>query len=190
MKSITVRLDEELKSRAENVLDTLDVNPTQAITHLYQYIAVNGRLPFRVNITAETPEDVYREALRRATAVSKSLDAMQNLPNLGERSALELSAFNQGVVPTMFAAADAATYIRANRDFMNTLRPRGDGSFHPEVSWPLVAHYLTQAETALSEAAGTFDLTDAVFTTARFIRRHTDELAAYLNAPEACADIN
>lgn len=189
--SITVRLDEQLKLRTESVLEALGSNPTQAITHLYHYVAAHGRLPFRVNVSAETPEDVYREALRRATAVSKSLDAMQKLPYLSERASLELSAYDLGVSETIYAAADAATYILANLDFMNTLPPRGDGSFSPGVAWPLVLVYLNQAGGALADAGGTTgDQPDSLHTPSRLLGRHVAALADYLNAPEAGADVS
>ena len=79
-KSITVRIDDELKAGAEVVLARLGVSPTEAVTCLYQYLAQHGKLPFRIRMLTESPEDVFTALLRRVRTVHDLIVAVAGLP--------------------------------------------------------------------------------------------------------------
>lgn len=63
-KRIQVKIDKDLASDVEEVLDDLGLTPTTAITMFYKRIAGNGRIPFDVALTEE--EKLNRE-LEKAT---------------------------------------------------------------------------------------------------------------------------
>lgn len=46
MAAVNVRIDEELKVRADEVFGALNVSATEAITRLYRYVVDHGSLPF------------------------------------------------------------------------------------------------------------------------------------------------
>ncbi|MFV9671440.1 type II toxin-antitoxin system RelB/DinJ family antitoxin [Pantoea sp. KXB25] len=66
METVTVRIEDHLKAQAEDVLARHGVSPTEAVNHLYLYVAQHSRLPFRVRPVSESPEDVYRSLLQQA----------------------------------------------------------------------------------------------------------------------------
>ncbi|WP_313159039.1 type II toxin-antitoxin system RelB/DinJ family antitoxin [Mixta calida] len=80
MKTVTVRIEEQLKAQAEEVLARHGVTPTEAVNHLYLYLAQHGKLPFRVRPVSESPEDVYRSLLLRVRAVSPMISSVAGLP--------------------------------------------------------------------------------------------------------------
>lgn len=80
MKTVTVRIEDQLKAQAEDVLVRHGVSPTEAINHLYLYLAQHGRLPFRVRPVSESPEDVYRSLLQQVRAVITLISSVTGLP--------------------------------------------------------------------------------------------------------------
>jgi addiction module RelB/DinJ family antitoxin len=80
VKTVTVRIEDQLKAQAEEVLARHGVSPTEAVNHLYLYLAQHGRLPFRVRPVSESPEDVYRTLLLQVRAVSPLISSVAGLP--------------------------------------------------------------------------------------------------------------
>ncbi|MDE8559333.1 type II toxin-antitoxin system RelB/DinJ family antitoxin [Pantoea vagans] len=80
MKTINVRIEDQLKAQAEDVLARHGVSPTEAVNHLYLYLVQHGRLPFRVRPVSESPVDVYRSLLRQVRAVSPLIRSVAGLP--------------------------------------------------------------------------------------------------------------
>ncbi|HDL6887638.1 TPA: type II toxin-antitoxin system RelB/DinJ family antitoxin [Yersinia enterocolitica] len=66
MATINVRIDDELKSQADEVLKRLQASPTQVITALYQYIATKKKLPFVVTTDVSTPEELNQRLVSHA----------------------------------------------------------------------------------------------------------------------------
>lgn len=81
MKTVTVRIEDQLKAQAEDVLARHGVSPTEAVNHLYLYVAQHGRLPFRVRPVSESPEDVFSTLLKGLRTVKRLIDAVAGLPN-------------------------------------------------------------------------------------------------------------
>lgn len=80
MKTVTVRIEDQLKAQAEEVLARHGVSPTAAVNHLYLYLVQHGRLPYRVRPVSESPEDVYRTLLLQVRAVSPLISSVAGLP--------------------------------------------------------------------------------------------------------------
>lgn len=80
MKTVTVRIEDQLKAQAEEVLARHGVSPTEAVNHLYLYLAQHGQLPFRVRPVSESPEDVYSNMLQQVRAVNTLLVSVSGLP--------------------------------------------------------------------------------------------------------------
>lgn len=80
MKTVTVRVEDQLKALAEEIMAEHGVSPTEAVNHLYLYVAQHGRLPFRVLKQSQTPEDVYRAMLHRVRSVTGLLAAVAGFP--------------------------------------------------------------------------------------------------------------
>lgn len=132
MKSITIRLDDQLKSSAESVLDALGVSPTQAITQLYQYVAEHGRLPFRQITRTESPEDVVYEALRRTTLAHDALIDLQH-------TAPEKPGYDAKLRTTAAAISTASGYVTANLNFMAEFPATEKGKLAHVWSWSMMA---------------------------------------------------
>lgn len=47
MATINIRIDDELKSRAYTELEKLGVTPSEVLRQTLEYVAQNGRLPFK-----------------------------------------------------------------------------------------------------------------------------------------------
>lgn len=80
MKTVTVRIEDHLKAQAEEVLARHGVSPTEAVNHLYLYLAQHGQLPFRVRPVSESPEDVYSNMLQQVRAVNTLIVSVSGLP--------------------------------------------------------------------------------------------------------------
>ncbi|MBD8170356.1 type II toxin-antitoxin system RelB/DinJ family antitoxin [Erwinia persicina] len=80
MKTVTVRIEDQLKAQAEEVLARHGVSPTEAVNHLYLYLAQHGQLPFRVRPVSESPEDVYSNMLQQVRAVNTLIVSVSGLP--------------------------------------------------------------------------------------------------------------
>ncbi|MEZ0585532.1 type II toxin-antitoxin system RelB/DinJ family antitoxin [Erwinia sp. STN24] len=150
MKSITVRLDDELKAQAEAVLEHLGVSSTQAITHLYLYLAQHGQLPYRIRPVAESPEDVYRATLHRVRAVTGLLTTVAALPadaverrDLTELCSVRCLRLRQDIAGNApFLAAAICT----------DPLPRTDGE-DAGLYWRWIGENLARAENAIDQAA-------------------------------------
>lgn len=80
MKTVTVRIEDQLKAQAEEVLARHGVSPTEAVNNLYLYLAQHGRLPFRVRPVSESPEEVYSDMLQQVRAVNTLIVSVSGLP--------------------------------------------------------------------------------------------------------------
>lgn len=151
MKSITVRLDEELKAQAEAVLARLEISPTQAITHLYLYLAQHGQLPFRVRPVAESPEEVYRATLARVRSVTELMTTVAGLPaEAYERAGMTELCLSR--------CLQLRQHIAGNVPFMAAVASPDALPWDPEedtgLYWQSVQEYLTQAENVLKASSG------------------------------------
>ncbi|HHD8103971.1 TPA: type II toxin-antitoxin system RelB/DinJ family antitoxin [Salmonella enterica] len=148
--SITVRLDDRLKAQAEAVLEELGVSSTQAITHLYLYLAQHGQLPFRVRAEAESPADVHRATLHRVRAVTGLLATVAGLPaDTAERRNMTELCY----IRCLRLRQD----IAKNTDFMAAVictdpLPREDGE-DTGLYWRRIRENLARAENAIDQAA-------------------------------------
>jgi addiction module RelB/DinJ family antitoxin len=114
MAMMNVRLDDTLKKAAEAVMKDLNATPTLCVTLLYKYIAEKGKLPFTVTELINTPEDIYREALKKTASVNSVLLHFSNITaGMNDESNESLSIF------TLNAIEETSQYLHANRDFMN-----------------------------------------------------------------------
>ncbi|EKS5411659.1 type II toxin-antitoxin system RelB/DinJ family antitoxin [Salmonella enterica] len=96
MATINARIDDDIKACADEVLKTLNISHTQAISALYQYIAETHRLPFQIITQVKTPADIRAEIyveLKRAHAslnlILRKIDDHENLNN--EEMVIELN---------------------------------------------------------------------------------------------------
>ncbi|MBB6117825.1 RHH-type rel operon transcriptional repressor/antitoxin RelB [Rahnella inusitata] len=67
MATINARIDDEIKTQADEVFKLLDISQTQAITAFYQYIAANRKLPFAVTMQVKSWEEVEKEIINKFT---------------------------------------------------------------------------------------------------------------------------
>ena len=65
MASINIRVDDELKARAYNELERLGVTPSEFMRQALQYVAEQGRLPFRPVLMTEEDEDLIATVQER-----------------------------------------------------------------------------------------------------------------------------
>ena len=77
MASINIRVDDELKARAYDELERLGVTPSEFMRQALQYVAEQGRLPFRPVLMSEDDEELVakvRERLATPQRVMVELD--------------------------------------------------------------------------------------------------------------------
>lgn len=77
MASINIRVDDELKARAYGELERLGVTPSEFMRQALQYVAEQGRLPFRPVLMSEDDETLVatvRERLATPQRVKVKLD--------------------------------------------------------------------------------------------------------------------
>ncbi len=77
MASINIRVDDELKARAYDELERLGVTPSEFVRQGLQYVAEQGRLPFRPVLMSEDDEELVatvRERLAAPQRVKVELD--------------------------------------------------------------------------------------------------------------------
>ncbi|EIO9954294.1 type II toxin-antitoxin system RelB/DinJ family antitoxin [Salmonella enterica] len=67
MATLNVRLDDKLKNEAYAVLEKLNITPTEAVRLLFQYVAENGRMPFKT-VTISDSEDALLQTVRERLA--------------------------------------------------------------------------------------------------------------------------
>ena len=74
---IHARIEPAIKQKAEGVLNSLGISPTEAIRIFYRQITLRGGLPFTVDLPTDCTADTLKKS-RRGDGVQKfeSLDAM------------------------------------------------------------------------------------------------------------------
>ncbi len=65
MASINIRIDDGLKSRSFAELEKLGVSPSDLLRQTLQYVADNGRLPFKPVLMNDEDEALLTEARKR-----------------------------------------------------------------------------------------------------------------------------
>ncbi|WP_048786975.1 type II toxin-antitoxin system RelB/DinJ family antitoxin [Pantoea vagans] len=150
MKSITVRLDDELKAQAEAALARLEISPTQAITHLYLYLAQHGQLPFRVRLLAESPEEVFRATLAHVRSVTELMTSVAGLPADADSRAGMTKLCQARCLQLRQRITDNAAFMAgtACRDPQTHLPDENVAQY-----WRWIQDHLIQAENALGQAA-------------------------------------
>lgn len=111
MSTVSVRIDDVLKERAETVLRDLGLNPTQGVTQFYEYLAEHGRLPFRVITRTETPEDVWLQATEKLAESIRFLRSLIRMAPDDMGNQISLSA----TPPALYRTS---AFIRTNHDFL------------------------------------------------------------------------
>lgn len=84
MATINARIDDDIKTQADEVLKILNISQTQAIAAFYQYIAEQKKLPFVITTVVKTQDDLAREStdlLAEAHAVISNLQAWTEKPD-------------------------------------------------------------------------------------------------------------
>jgi DNA-damage-inducible protein J len=71
-KTVTVRLDPELKDNAERILDELGLTVSQAISLFYRQVELHQGLPFDVRLPNETTRQALDDAKNRRNLTSFS----------------------------------------------------------------------------------------------------------------------
>nr|WP_314491037.1 type II toxin-antitoxin system RelB/DinJ family antitoxin [uncultured Pseudomonas sp.] len=77
MASINIRIDDELKARAYQELERLGVTPSELVRQALQYVAEQGKLPFRSVLMTEEDQDfiaIVKERLASPQRVKVQLD--------------------------------------------------------------------------------------------------------------------
>jgi RHH-type transcriptional regulator, rel operon repressor / antitoxin RelB len=77
MGSINLRIDDDLKTRSFAALEKLGVTPSEALRQMLEYIADNGRLPFKQVLLSDEDAEllaIVKERLRDPKPVRVSLD--------------------------------------------------------------------------------------------------------------------
>lgn len=72
MANVNVRINEDIKNKAENVFKNLGITPTTAITLFYNQVIRTNSIPFELK--ADVPNKVTRDAI-------SELDEMKKNPN-------------------------------------------------------------------------------------------------------------
>ena len=77
-KIIQVKVDSNLKEEAENILQTLDITPSQAINALYTQIVLCGGMPFGLKlpnkISCEAVEELEKGGGKRFRSFKSMID--------------------------------------------------------------------------------------------------------------------
>lgn len=84
MATINARIDDDIKTKADEVLKRLNISQTQAITAFYQYIAESGKLPFKIDMLVRTPDDIAAAMRRKLTEALNILLMIQRDIELNE----------------------------------------------------------------------------------------------------------
>ncbi|MBL6985328.1 MAG: type II toxin-antitoxin system RelB/DinJ family antitoxin [Candidatus Thioglobus sp.] len=77
MGTINIRIDDELKARSFASLEKLDITPSELLRQTLEYVAQNGKLPFKpVLMTDEDAEliAIVKERLKNPQVLKVSLD--------------------------------------------------------------------------------------------------------------------
>ena len=77
--TVTVRIEDKLKFKAEKILGQLGLSPSNAVTMLYKQIALNKGLPFDVKLPNETTKMAIEESVN--TEKLASFSSIEDLMN-------------------------------------------------------------------------------------------------------------
>lgn len=182
MKSITVRLSDQLKSEAEAVLSQINVSPTEAINHLYLYLVQHGQLPFRITTRSETPEDVWREAMRKTQISLGLLRSFVQMEHCSTENAMTLAMAPGALV-------HASGYITANSDFLNRVRrhpSQGDSValMLPAVRWAHVCSALDSGAGLIAASSVQKPDMHKIEAICSLLNENLTQLDAYFSSPE------
>jgi len=79
MGTITIRVDDTLKSEAYNALQELNVTPSELLRQTLEYVAVNHSLPFKAVLLSNEDEALLqtaRERLQNPQPIAIKLDEL------------------------------------------------------------------------------------------------------------------
>mgnify|MGYP005869687241 CR=1 FL=1 len=79
MGTITIRVDDNLKTEAYQALQELDVTPSELLRQTLEYVAVNHALPFKSVLLSDEDETLLQIARKRLKApqpVAVTLDEL------------------------------------------------------------------------------------------------------------------
>lgn len=79
MATINARINDDIKSKVDQVLGLLGISQTQAITAFYQYIAGHGKLPVIITQYVTTAEDTYTKIFNQFVRASASLNNIKSM---------------------------------------------------------------------------------------------------------------
>ena len=77
MGTINIRIDDELKERSFSSLEKLNITPSELLRQTLEYVAQNGKLPFKpVLMTDEDAEliAIVKKRLKNPQSLKVSLD--------------------------------------------------------------------------------------------------------------------
>jgi RHH-type rel operon transcriptional repressor/antitoxin RelB len=77
MGTINIRVDDDLKARAFEALETLGVSPSELLRQTLEYVAINQKLPFKTLLVSQEDEDLIalvNKRLQSPQPVKVSLD--------------------------------------------------------------------------------------------------------------------
>lgn len=117
MATINARIDDEIKTQADEVLKILDISQTQAIAAFYQYIAEQKKLPFLITTIVKTPADILREStdlLAEAHAVISNLQVWTEKPDGIEK--LKLMEYYRRLDALYFCAKEKIYLLEKKRE--------------------------------------------------------------------------
>ena len=80
MGTITIRVDDNLKSEAQQALEDLNITPSELLRQTLEYVAQNHKLPFKPVLLNDEDLDLLetvRERLNDPKPVVVSLDDLQ-----------------------------------------------------------------------------------------------------------------
>lgn len=79
MGTINIRIDDELKAQSYATLERLGVTPSDLLRQTLEYVAQNGKLPFKQMLLNEEDEALIataRERLNHPQVIKVSLDEL------------------------------------------------------------------------------------------------------------------
>jgi DNA-damage-inducible protein J len=79
---IRARIEPELKHAAEDIMHKLGINPTQAVTMLYEWVARRQEWPLKLKIPNEKTRRAMKEA-DEGVGIVKCKDINELFKNLG-----------------------------------------------------------------------------------------------------------
>ncbi|MEN4545916.1 type II toxin-antitoxin system RelB/DinJ family antitoxin [Pantoea agglomerans] len=123
---LTVRLDEQLKKRAELRLDVMGITATDAVEQLYRYIAEHGRMPLATRVV--TTDDPFTAVFSQGEVMSFRPEQMygddpsDNVVRLPQGAAFAASGSLSAGSKESLADGDVTGFIRR---FLTFLAARG-----------------------------------------------------------------